>query len=615
MMMMMPPPRLLLVVLLCLLLAYTVVAKRKACVLLNADGSERSYKVIIFADALLIDVFMNWLVFYEDVCEGDLSHLDVLCMDKVTKDVLGLMGMQCAPGSFELEVFDLEDKEHKLGAIWLRRVEIIHDYISQGMDIILSDSDAIWLRDPLPDVSANSLDAQIVSSRAWFPQALFRKWGSCLCMGFIYLRAGDFNFGFTAALRRELQLQDTNTSIPDDQLAANEILDKWNITWSRSKMVVGPNSIVDRGFVVVNDTRTNVVLLPHNKFMRKCHSMKATQLLDGIGNATVVHCKLPTGNAHGKLVKLKAFSLWRLVDGWETRIGVPLLSKNSNTSSNIVAPPPPHREEKNGENFGSWEKTLPTYVDTGDRPKPSQFSKIAMISNKNAVILEANSKKKQLKHLITTMTRVRSEIAARKRNKTREFEEMLLNKTMQGVNITLAERNTLKALRYQASVSALKSKFKKDAKNKDKLQKKIKQRSKDHASDIGRAVEEEEEEEEEGVGGVEKEEEEEEGGEGRSSTSVEAKRAKDKKSSRKGKAKALLKDLAPKTNARAKAHEMNLSRKRQSGKRRREAKDKRFAGLKEATQTPAEAQREAFNKEAEKLGWMQIVEKQIEKKR
>ena len=44
------------------------------------------------------------------------------------------------------------------------------------LDVIFSDSDAIWLQDPLHYLSELSQVADVVASRAWYPQRLFRQW-------------------------------------------------------------------------------------------------------------------------------------------------------------------------------------------------------------------------------------------------------------------------------------------------------------------------------------------------------------------------------------------------------------------------------------------------------
>lgn len=289
----------------------------KACTL-EFNGSARAYRVVVFVDSVLLDVFVNWLVFFTDACEKDLSNLDVICMDNEASMALHMMGIQESPKSFDLnEILRTQTAKYsKLAVIWMKRMEILAEYMRSGVDVIFSDSDAIWYHDPLPAISIYSSQTEVIASRAWFPHNIFEKWGACLCMGFIYIRSGSFGSDFVFHITRYLEWQiETNVTTPDDQYAANHVLYGWNITWPR-RLVVGVNSVPDVGTVVRNGSKHSVMLLPHSKFLRKCHSMKASRVLAGIENATVVHCKLPPGNGKAKAGRMRALSLWKLSDGW-----------------------------------------------------------------------------------------------------------------------------------------------------------------------------------------------------------------------------------------------------------------------------------------------------------
>lgn len=181
----------------------------KPCTLYNKDGTERDYKVVTFVDAGLADVFLNWLLFYNEACAGNLSRLEVMCLDFRAQSVLELTGLRCSPKSIELEVsLRKGNGKQTLGGLWLKRMEILSSYISQGIDVILSDSDAIWLKDPLPTLSTYSQDSEIVSSRAWWPWPQFHEWGSCLCMGYIYVKSNSiFSLRFLDAVRQSMQVR------------------------------------------------------------------------------------------------------------------------------------------------------------------------------------------------------------------------------------------------------------------------------------------------------------------------------------------------------------------------------------------------------------------------
>lgn len=313
----------------------SIINHHKPCTIYDNNGNERAHRVVIFVDISMIDVFMNWLIFYSSTCRGNLQHLDIICMDKRAKVMVKSIGVSCHDDhSFTLNTKLLEKNHMKLKTIWLRRLHILYKYMLSGSDVIFSDGDAIWLKDPTKYISKlNLLSPKLIASRAWYPQRLFKKWGASLCMGFIYFNAGSFTLDFTNTMIEDLHLQmKVNDTKPDDQVAANYILDKWNISWPR-KMVVGSNSIPDIGTVNRNNTDYKVVLLPHSQFMRKCHSMTSSEILLSIDNATIVHCRLPTGSGSKKESRMKALSLWRLNEKWKYKL---LLQYQRNETDGIL---------------------------------------------------------------------------------------------------------------------------------------------------------------------------------------------------------------------------------------------------------------------------------------
>lgn len=80
------------------------------------------------------------------------------------------------------------------------------------------------------------------------------------------------------------------------------------------------------GSVIRGTNVYNVTLLPHSKYVRKCHSYKQKddmhrrakeQVLNTTRNATVVHCRLPKGEGTAKAHRLQAYDLWRLQEHWQ----------------------------------------------------------------------------------------------------------------------------------------------------------------------------------------------------------------------------------------------------------------------------------------------------------
>jgi hypothetical protein len=113
--------------------------ERIPCTIYDNNGNIRPHRVAIFVDTSMIDVFMNWLIFYSSTCRGNLEHLDVICMDKRAKVMVKSIGISCNDDySFTLNTKLLEKNQMKLKTIWLRRLYILYKYMLSGSDVIFS---------------------------------------------------------------------------------------------------------------------------------------------------------------------------------------------------------------------------------------------------------------------------------------------------------------------------------------------------------------------------------------------------------------------------------------------------------------------------------------------
>lgn len=81
-----------------------------------------------------------------------------------------------------------------------------------GKDVVLSDSDAVWFKDPIKEI--DELEGDVLGSRVGWPAPLGDpENGVTLCMGFIIFRAGGK--GMPAFQR---VLQESMMEKPDDQV-------------------------------------------------------------------------------------------------------------------------------------------------------------------------------------------------------------------------------------------------------------------------------------------------------------------------------------------------------------------------------------------------------------
>jgi hypothetical protein len=100
---------------------------------------------------------------------------------------------------------------------------VVRAIISQGLDVVLSDIDAIWLRDPFLFFPK---DVDLAFQRVVVhPPAVVELWGFSLCSGFVY-------FHDSPATRSYLEACISwNSKVQSDQVAANLALLEADMRW------------------------------------------------------------------------------------------------------------------------------------------------------------------------------------------------------------------------------------------------------------------------------------------------------------------------------------------------------------------------------------------------
>lgn len=339
------------------------------CEIRDIAGQIRPHKVLVFVDASYLKLFQNWLIYYDAICGDGMTknytNLELVCMDASLADDLSAVGLHCSAAHHSSIVHhqDVDSRyTHalKMSNVWMKRLEIMLTILRDGGDLILSDTDAFWLRNPYFQINKHSTSS-IVSSRGWFPQALSKRWGSTLCMGFIYARSDVFT---VTLFERVLEhMQDThraqiafyqwsvwnestahastalvNSSVfnltawhqrdsqaVDDQFSVNSRLQVMNITWP-ANMSRNLQHTAHVGEVWVNGSAYTITLLPENDFLRNCAGLSTKKMEKMIiptsamlktmrgrlANATIAHCLTPPGNSTRKENFLVLYSLWKL---------------------------------------------------------------------------------------------------------------------------------------------------------------------------------------------------------------------------------------------------------------------------------------------------------------
>jgi len=318
----------------------------------------RRHRVVVLVDSTLLEVFLNWAIYYHAACPGSLDEgrLVVVCMDARVQSTLTprLGPLSCskehsfALSSAKKAMTSQEIKVSKQSNIWVKRVEIVSKILAQGSDVVLFDADALLLRGPgtFMDLSLHQTANDLVASRAWWPWEQHKQWGATLCMGFLYIKSTPFSVSFFAAVEADMLLERGGGSkLPDDQSAVNKALALRNLTWQGGddKLLVAGSTQADLGSISIfsssgSASAAGVVLLPHDKYPRQCHGQDImngdakvlAEAKRAVSAAHVAHCRLAKGELAAKRRGLKGFGLWRLARSWRYSLKMMMNNNNGN---------------------------------------------------------------------------------------------------------------------------------------------------------------------------------------------------------------------------------------------------------------------------------------------
>lgn len=244
--------------------------------------------VVVFTDQGYLPVLLNWVAY--GITSGSLGdNFAIVCIDAGAKQSIEALGGEC----YQLPEAPAEVKN--LGEIWYMRMLLVSDLLQMGLDVLLTDADAMWIGDPMPMVQDSTAD--IVASRGSFPTAEAQTWGATLCMGFIFFRATEASKTTLEVVISSKSAQGTGGF--DDQLTLNVILAHFGLHWDH-KLSYEDSLDVDHGKTELNSV--SVALLPHSKFMRICPEVLPPQVL-------VAHC-LSAKTSSSKEDELSQQGLW-----------------------------------------------------------------------------------------------------------------------------------------------------------------------------------------------------------------------------------------------------------------------------------------------------------------
>jgi hypothetical protein len=248
----------------------------------------------------IIVTFSDWN--YQPILENWLAHLSVLgvggvrvyCLDEKTQ-------RWCIERNVGAELLPWDGN---LSGLWKQRLTVFNDLIEKGVEFIHSDSDAVWLKNPLAPGSSAIQDEDLVFSQGTFwPPDIFLQLGFVLCCGWFWVKPSAGARAFFRDLIEDV------ASTGDDQISVNRLLHRRSTRWLDKP---ADYQLAFRGQKIncwhspqrgrSADGSLSVALLPHAEYQR----------LPVASDKAVVKHLLTPKRCEEKKVALRGAGLWKL---------------------------------------------------------------------------------------------------------------------------------------------------------------------------------------------------------------------------------------------------------------------------------------------------------------
>ena len=170
------------------------------------DAPGDSPPIIAFSNNAYREITENWL---QAMRLLEVPNVWVLSVDEAIHGWLKGQGVNTV----------LLNCDEALSSLWQLRIEIFRALVSNDVDFIHSDVDAVWLKNPLDRYywQQPTFDIVVSQGTVW-PPDVFERWQFVLCCGFFVMRANE-------RTRRLLQRMTASVAATgDDQISLNRLV-------------------------------------------------------------------------------------------------------------------------------------------------------------------------------------------------------------------------------------------------------------------------------------------------------------------------------------------------------------------------------------------------------
>jgi hypothetical protein len=175
--------------------------------------------VVVFASVQYHKLVVNWIRHMQRL---GVRNVLLLALDTASATLLAVEDLQ-GMVVFPLVQGDAMDRYRV--KIFMIRYQVFTYALCAGVHVVMSDVDAIWLRNPVPHAFLDATEDCVFSGDG-MPGELKEKWGAAttICFGFLFCRANERSLALAAAGQAYLPMRQ------DDQVAINYGLAALNMT-------------------------------------------------------------------------------------------------------------------------------------------------------------------------------------------------------------------------------------------------------------------------------------------------------------------------------------------------------------------------------------------------
>ena len=213
---------------------------------------------------------IHWFVI---VAMDNATHIELSKLPKLRSHALLLPRVQS--GDITLTKYNVIGERQRYGLSVLER----------GYNIIHSDADALWIKDPFPLLSIGD----IVAERIWGkPLSVVKEWGAAICTGFYFLRSTPPVLALARAVRTEVarKRQRQPQWQASDQYFVNHVLHGYGVHWAGGHRMASAQSMATRyfdlnasnGIAKTPRGPLRVVMLAHGVVPRACPMLSEAEL-------------------------------------------------------------------------------------------------------------------------------------------------------------------------------------------------------------------------------------------------------------------------------------------------------------------------------------------------